>query len=215
MTIEPRKAIFDAVKDQVPGVWNDPGHIHAMDNLLDALGVPRGRAAIDAFARALTVILRHEGGFVNHPKDPGGITNLGVTKATWGDWTGEAVTEADMRALTPEMVGPLYRKNYWDRLCCDDLTYPLALCVFDFGVNAGPARAARYLQKLVGASVDGVIGPATIAATKAYVEAKGIGQAVRMYQEARRLYYRSLPTFPTFGKGWLRRVNEVEAEALT
>ena len=166
------------------------------------------------FERALSVILRHEGGFVDHPKDPGGMTNLGVTRATWEGWTKRKTSEADMRALTPAKVAPVYRKNYWDKLRCSDIPPGLALCVFDFGVNAGPKRAARYLQKLAGAAQDGSIGPATIAAVKGWVARVGEAGAVRAYQEARRGYYRQLPTFATFGRGWLRRVDETQAEAL-
>lgn len=167
-----------------------------------------------AFDVALTEILQHEGGFVDHPKDPGGMTNLGVTRETWESWTGKKASEAEMRALTPEKVAPVYRKNYWDALRCDDLPPALALCVFDFGVNAGPARAARYLQTLVGTAADGKMGPQTISATKAYVSAHGVAQAVKAYQQARRGYYRQLSTFSTFGRGWLRRVDEVETTAL-
>lgn len=168
----------------------------------------------DAFTRDLAVILRHEGGYVNHPKDPGGRTNLGVTQRVWEAWTGKPASEAEMRALTPEKVGPVYRQNYWDKLHCDDLPPALALCVFDFGVNAGPARAARYLQQLAGAMQDGVIGGATVAAVKAWVARVGEAGAVKTYQDARRHYYKRLPTFATFGRGWLRRVDETETEAL-
>lgn len=167
----------------------------------------------DAFERALRVILRHEGGFVNNPRDPGGMTNLGVTKNTWEGWTGKPASEADMRALTPEKVAPVYRKNYWDKLRCSELPPALALCVFDFGVNAGPQRAARYLQRLSGAVDDGAVGAMTIASVNSWVDGVGTAEAVRQYQEARRGYYRSLSTFGTFGRGWLRRVDEVEAEA--
>jgi lysozyme family protein len=167
-----------------------------------------------AFERALKVILRHEGGFVNHPRDPGGMTNLGVTRATWEGWTGKKASEAEMRGLTHAKVAPVYRKNYWDKLRCDDLPPGLALCVFDFGVNAGPARAGRYLQRIAGAAQDGVVGPATIAAVKGLVGRVGEAEAVRQYQEARRGYYRQLSTFATFGRGWLRRVDETETEAL-
>lgn len=171
-------------------------------------------ASDGAFERALRVILRHEGGYVNHPKDPGGRTNLGVTQRTWESWTGKPSSEAEMRALTPEKVAPVYRKNYWDKLRCGELPPALALCVFDFGVNAGPARAARYLQKLVGVVQDGVAGPATVAAVKAWAGRIGEAEAVRAYQNARRGYYRQLSTFATFGRGWLRRVDETETEAL-
>lgn len=189
------------------GIWG-PNTARAILAALPA--EPQG----DAFDRALAIILRHEGGFVNHPKDPGGMTNLGVTKNTWEAFTGRAASEAEMRALTVEKVRPLYRSRYWDAVRCDDLPAPLALCVFDFAVNAGPARGARYLQKAVGAAQDGAIGPATIAAVQTFVARNGVPAAVEAYQGARADYYRQLATFGTFGKGWLRRVDEVEAEAL-
>lgn len=189
---------------QGPGTAEKPG---------TATGGAPG-AVSGAFDRALKVILRHEGGFVNDPQDPGGMTNLGVTKNTWESWVGHPVTEADMRALTPGLVSLLYRKRYWDKLRCDELPPALALCVFDFGVNAGPARAARYLQRLAATPDDGEIGPKTIEAVKAWVAGVGVAETVRQYQEARRGYYRQLSTFPRFGRGWLRRVDETESEAL-
>lgn len=139
---------------------------------------------------------------------------LGVTQRVWEDWTGKPANESEMRSLTREKVAPLYRKNYWDAVCGDELPGGLALCVFDMAVNAGPARAARYLQKTVGAQQDGQIGPNTIAAVNAYVANNGEAAAVRGYQQARRGYYRQLGTFATFGKGWLRRVDDVESAAL-
>lgn len=166
------------------------------------------------FGKALKVILHHEGGYVNHPRDPGGITNLGVTKHTWESWVKRIVTPADMRALTPEKVAPLYRARYWDKVRADDLPAGLALCVFDFAVNAGPARAARYLQAMIGSAQDGQIGPKSIAAVNAFVAQHGEAEAIRRYQQSRRDYYRRLPTFSTFGRGWLRRVREVETAAL-
>ena len=73
------------------------------------------------FNECLEIILKHEGGFVNHPKDPGGITNLGITKNTYEDWTEEDATEQDMRDLTVEDVAPIYEENYWDKCKCEDL----------------------------------------------------------------------------------------------
>ena len=167
-----------------------------------------------AFDTCLAVILREEGGFVNNPRDPGGMTNLGITRDTWEAWSKKAASEADMRALTPAMVAPLYRTNYWSPLFCDRLPPALALCVFDFGVNTGVKRAARYLQQLVGATPDGSIGPATSAAVDTWIDAHGVATAVHGYQDARRGFYRQLATFKTFGKGWLRRVDDVQATAL-
>lgn len=164
----------------------------------------------DPFTEALAIILHHEGGFVNHKKDPGGMTNRGVTRRTWEDWTGCPANEARMRALTVADVTPLYRKRYWDAVKGDDLPGPIALCLFDMAVNAGPGRAARILQKVVGVTADGEIGPKTIAAVKCR-EIRGL---VGAYQDARLAFYRSLSEFPTFGKGWTRRVDEVEMRAL-
>ena len=206
-------AIAAALRPLAPDGKLFEGDVHLINGLAHAWA-KRSAPAEVAFSRALKVILRHEGGFVNHPKDPGGMTNLGVTKATWEGWTGKPATEADMRALTPEKVAPLYRERYWDELRCDDLPPALALCVFDFGVNAGPARAARYLQGLAGAVQDGIVGGATLAAVNAWIARVGLSGAVRAYQEARRHYYRRLGTFATFGRGWLRRVDETETEAL-
>jgi lysozyme family protein len=168
----------------------------------------------DHFPACLKVILKHEGGYVNHPRDPGGITNLGVTKRVWEEWTRRRVTEAEMRGLTPDMVAPLYRKNYWDKVRGADLAPGLDLHVFDFAVNAGPARAMRYLQMMIGAVPDSKIGPASLKSLSKYIDAHGIRRAILRYAELREGYYRELPTFKTFGKGWLRRVREVTDAAL-
>jgi lysozyme family protein len=104
--------------------------------------------------------------------------------------------------------------RYWNRVAGDDLPDALALCVFDFAVNAGPGRAAKLLQRIVGAVADGQVGKGTLAAVNAYVVTHGVAAAVKAYQDARKTYYRSLPTFEHFGKGWLARVDRVTKEAL-
>ena len=162
------------------------------------------------FKEALEVILHHEGGYVNHPTDPGGETNLGVTKRVYEEWGGTK----SMKDLTPEDVEPIYKKNYWDKVKGDELPEALALCVFDFGVNAGPGRAAKYLQSLVSAlPIDGGIGPMTLAAVDKYIDKFSVELAVERYQEARQKYYEELSTFDTFGRGWTRRVEEVTEKA--
>lgn len=168
----------------------------------------------DRFPACLKIILKHEGGYVNHPRDPGGRTNLGVTQRVWEDWTDMPATEAIMRALTPEKVAPLYRARYWNLARCPDLPPGLDLHVFDFAVNAGPVRAIRYLQMMVGANPDGQFGPATKRALSNYLDLYGTAKAISRYAELREQYYRQLGTFPTFGKGWLRRNREVTAAAL-
>tara|TARA_B100000965_G_C19430759_1_gene686393 strand:- start:46 stop:552 length:507 start_codon:yes stop_codon:yes gene_type:complete len=163
------------------------------------------------FSKALEIILHHEGGYVNHPKDPGGETNLGVTKRVYEDFGGTK----DMKELTQADVEPIYKKNYWDKCKCDDMPEALALCVFDFGVNAGPGRAAKYLQTMIGTVADGGIGPNTLKALDSYLESESVKSAVATYQAERQKYYESLSTFDTFGRGWTRRVDETTDKALT
>jgi len=167
--------------------------------------------AAENYDKCLETILHHEGGYVNHPKDPGGETNLGVTKRVYEDWGGTK----DMKDLTVEDVAPIYRKNYWDRMKCDDIPAGLDLCVFDFGVNAGTGRSAKYLQTMIGTVADGGIGPNTLRALDAYIDANGIEGAIKNFQEARQGYYESLSTFETFGRGWTRRVTETTELALS
>jgi len=162
------------------------------------------------YDKCLETILHHEGGYVNHPKDPGGETNLGVTKRVYEEWGGTK----DMKDLTVEDVAPIYKKNYWDKIKGDNLPSGLDLCVFDFGVNAGPGRAAKYLQTMIGTVADGGIGPNTLKAVESYVEKMGLQEAITEYQSRRQDYYESLSTFSTFGKGWTRRVRETTELAL-
>ena len=166
--------------------------------------------AAENYDKCLELILHHEGGYVNHPKDPGGETNLGVTKRVYEEWGGTK----DMVDLTVEDVAPIYEKNYWGRVKGDDLPSGLDLCVFDFAVNAGPGRAAKYLQSMIGTTVDGGIGPNTLRAVGNYVEEVGLQSAIENYQESRQRYYEKLSTFETFGRGWTRRVEETTAEAI-
>ena len=161
------------------------------------------------FPASLALILQAEGGFVNHPRDPGGMTNLGVTKKVWEAWVKHPVDEAEMRALTPEMVGPLYKTNYWDACHCSDLPRGADYAVFDAAVNMGSGRAAKLLQAALGVTADGSIGRATIAAATA-ADPVELLEAFSLGKEA---FYQSLPTFGVFGKGWLNRVAHVQDAA--
>jgi lysozyme family protein len=162
------------------------------------------------FDEALKAILHHEGNFVNHPKDPGGMTNLGVTKRVWEEWVGHEVDEKAMRALTPADVDTLYRRKYWDKVRGDELPAGVDYAVFDAAINSGPGRASKWLQTAVGAVPDGAIGPGTLAKVQE-MDAKAI---VEKYQATRLAFLQSLPTWDTFGKGWGRRVTEVKDAAL-
>jgi lysozyme family protein len=160
----------------------------------------------DNFQKALAAVLVHEGGFSNLKSDPGGMTNLGCTKAVWEEHCGHPVDEKTMRGLTPTDVGPLYRQKYWNKVCGDDLPAGVDYVVFDAAINSGPGRAAKWLQACVGVEPDGGIGPKTLAAVRAF-SAK---QLVEDYTKRRLSFLMDLPTWDTFGRGWTKRVNEVE-----
>src|SRR6056300_317335 len=160
--------------------------------------------------KSLEAILHHEGGYVNHPKDPGGETNLGVTKRVYEDFGGTK----DMKDLTVEDVAPIYEKNYWGRMKCDSIPSGLDLCVFDFGVNAGTGRSAKFLQTMIGTTADGGIGPNTLSKLSDYIDENGLEETIKTFQSERQSYYESLSTFETFGRGWTRRVEETTESAL-
>jgi len=164
------------------------------------------------FDRCLALVLDHEKGFVNHPQDPGGMTNLGVTIRVWEEWVGHPVSEKEMRALTPTMVAPLYKRKYWDACQADELISGVDYCVFDVAVNSGSGRAIKFLQSCVGVTADGGFGPATLAAVEKAEEDPA--RLVELYCAKRLEFLQSLKTFETFGKGWSRRVAEVKDEAL-
>ena len=155
-------------------------------------------------------LIKHEGGYVDHPQDPGGRTNLGVTQAVWEDWLDRAVTEENMKALTPAKVAPLYREMYWDRIKADKLPSGVDYCVFDAAVNSGVSRAAKWLQTTVGAVADGVIGEQTLK----QVLLTNPQMLIDKYAANRLAFLQRLTTWPTFGKGWERRVEEVRVTAL-
>ena len=161
------------------------------------------------FDACLAHVLKSEGGFVNHPADPGGMTNLGVTKRVWEEYTKRQASEMEMRSLTPDMVKPLYRDMYWDRVKADDLPVGVDLCVFDLAVNSGVYRAAVTLQRVLGAQDDGIIGPKTLAAAGS----ADPEQLIKDYCKRRRMFIRGLATYVTFGKGWENRINKVETDS--
>jgi lysozyme family protein len=164
------------------------------------------------FEKCLEMLLVHEGGFVNHPDDPGGMTNLGVTKKVWEEWVGHDVSEKEMRNLTPTMVAPLYQRKYWNACHADELISGLDYCVFDVAVNSGVGRAIKLLQSSVGATPDGGYGAITAALVQ---EAeKDPTRIIELFSAKRLEFLQSLKAFPTFGKGWSRRVAEVKEKAL-
>ena len=167
------------------------------------------------FTNALDVVLNEEGGFSNDPKDPGGMTNLGVTARNWAAYTGKPATEAIMRALRRVDVQPFYKTEYWDKVAGDQLPIALALAAFDFGVNEGPKTAVGILQAAIGVAADGQIGPNTLRALQASITSVGLAGLITRYCDGQRNHYRELDGFLRFGKGWLNRVADVQKEALS
>ena len=168
------------------------------------------------FAKALSLVLKHEGGWADHPKDPGGATMKGVTLGTFRQYVKPNATKEDLRKITDQQIATVYRRHYWDKVAGAELPDGIDYAVFDFAVNSGPDRAAKYLQKVVGATQDGKIGPATIKAVKAVLPANVIH---RLCDERlaflKRITSKGKRLWDTFGKGWSNRVRDVRTEALT
>lgn len=156
------------------------------------------------------LIFPSEGGYSDHPRDPGGATNMGITIGTLRAYRGKAVTKADVRALTKDEAREIYRKNYWNKVSGDLLPDGVDAVTMDSAVNSGVGRGAYWLQRAVGAKVDRKIGAETLKMTEAATDTVTIN---RMCDD-RMNFLRSLGTWPTFGKGWSRRVTELRAVAL-
>lgn len=153
----------------------------------------------------LKQVLKYEGGYSNHPADPGGATMKGVTQATYDAWRAKkGLPKRSVKLLADDELAAIYRQEYWDKVRGDDLPAGVDLAVFDFAVNSGVSRAAKYLQAIVGVTQDGVIGPATIAATKAHV--------ANAVTNKRLSFMQSLSTWPTFGKGWRARIDDIRKQ---
>lgn len=143
-------------------------------------------------------LIKHEGGYVNHPSDPGGETNWGITKRT-------ALAEGytgSMRAMTREQAKAIYQKAFWERYHCDKMPSAIAYQLFDTAVNHGYGNASRMLQRAVGVADDGVIGSITINA----IHQADVNDVLMRFNAQRLRFYTKLSTFNTFGKGWVNRV---------
>jgi lysozyme family protein len=153
---------------------------------------------VTAFNRALQLVLRHEGGLVDNPKDPGGLTNFGISQ--------RAYPKLDIRKLTQADASEIYRRDYWDKIHGDDLPEPLAIALFDTAVNVGWPRAILMLQESLGVTVDGNIGPQTLAACAR-------PEALVWFSAARVRFYVANRNYSVFGLGWIRRTISTALEA--
>ncbi|HWK79583.1 MAG TPA: glycosyl hydrolase 108 family protein, partial [Thermomicrobiales bacterium] len=164
------------------------------------------KASPSRFEAAVEHVLKHEGGFVQHPRDPGGATKFGITRETLSRAKGRRASINDVRRLSRKEAIAIYRQLYWDTVRADELPPGLDLAVFDLAVNSGPARAVRMLQTALGVEADGIIGPVTLGAAR---EAD-VPATIRRLTKARLGFLGRLATWPVFGLGWRRRVLAVE-----
>lgn len=150
-------------------------------------------------------LLSWEGGFVNHPKDPGGATNKGVTLATFRSYYGKDKTINDLKNITDEQWLHIFKKGYWDKWKADEIkSQSIANLVVDWVYNSGKYGITK-VQSLLGVTADGIVGPKTLAA----LNAQDPQTFFKKLHSAREIFYRGLSNFKTFGTGWLRRNNSI------
>ena len=170
------------------------------------------------FDICLDEVLRHEGGYADHPADPGGATNMGITHKTLARWRlvspWWALPKSAVMDLKRAEAARIYRANYWDRSHAGKLPAGLDLALFDFAVNSGPDRAIRILQAELGVALDGQVGPLTLGAVEAYWSRRGLGALIGALCDRRLGFLNRLSTFAVFGKGWTTRVASVRKAAL-
>jgi lysozyme family protein len=164
-----------------------------------------------SFDEALRRLLVHEGGYSNHPSDPGGPTNFGITLRDYRKYVKPNATASDVRTMKLAEAKAIYRSKYWDALRCDQLPAGVDYAVFDYGVNSGIGRSGKVLRRVLGLADDThVVTPAVIAAVH---KSEPRDLVLRISAERLR-FLKALRTWPVFGNGWARRVEEVKSAAL-
>lgn len=146
------------------------------------------------FDEAFKKLIGHEGGYVDHPADPGGATNFGISQRSY--------PKEDIRGMTLERAKFLYRRDFWDAAGCDALPAKVRFSLFDMAVNSGVKRAVMTLQAAVNADQDGIIGKQTIMLIEIMPEAKLIAR----FNGHRLRFMSALPNWPAFGRGWANRI---------
>ena len=165
---------------------------------------------MDRFSECLPIILAHEGGWADHPSDPGGATMKGITIGVFAKWKGRSVTKEELRAISDAEVAAIYRRNYWDRVRAGDMPAGLDLVAFDAAVNSGVGQSAKWVQRALNVKDDGKIGDDTIEAAWRADTRSVISNAC----DRRLAMLRGLRTWPTFGRGWQLRVDDIRKRAL-
>ena len=150
------------------------------------------------FQKSLKRVLKHEGGYVNHPSDPGGETNFGITKSTARSYG----YHGSMRTIPMTVVEKIYKSQYWDAMSCENFDFALAYQLFDAAVNHGLLNARKILQRTIKVKDDGIIGAVSLAAIRQLDTA----DLVQMFNAERISFYTRISTFPTFGSGWMNRM---------
>jgi lysozyme family protein len=163
-----------------------------------------------SYDTALRCVLAHEGGYSNDARDPGGATNYGITIGDYRRYVDPHGTPADVRRMGVNEAKAIYRGKYWAAVHGDELPAGVDYAVFDFAVNSGVSRAAKYLQRIVGVAADGEIGPETLKAVAEHDPA----EIIRTLCSQRLQFLQSLRTWRAFGKGWARRVADVRVVSL-
>lgn len=162
------------------------------------------------YSSVLPVTLKFEGGFVDHPRDPGGATNYGITRAVLAEHRGRPVSVAEVRGMAKAEAMAIYEKRYWLPVNGPKLPAGVDLVTFDAAVNSGVSRGARWTQAAAGVAQDGKIGPVTLAA----VRDRSAAAVIRGATDRRLAFVQGLSTWSVFGRGWGRRIGEVRAKAL-
>jgi lysozyme family protein len=162
------------------------------------------------YAESISRVLASEGGYVNHPSDPGGPTNFGITMADYRKYVKGDASADDVRAMKVDAAKAIYREKYWGATRCDELPAGVDYCAFDYAVNSGTGRVPKVLQRILGIAVTGRMDDATLVATRGR-EARALVQAIC---DERLRFLQGLKTWPVFGKGWAKRVGEVRVAAL-
>ena len=167
------------------------------------------------FDKAFELLIGHEGGFTQNPKDAGNWTSgkvgVGVNKGTKYGIASNSYPDLDIKNLTLDHAKLIYKRDYWNKVKGDELPISLAFHVFDMAVNSGVVRGIKLLQRTVGTIEDGIIGPKTLESLKLM----DVNQAIQIYNANRLQFYTSLSDFSNFGKGWVNRVaNNLKLGAL-